>query len=367
MANATALRETLSHEGPFASVHLDASHDTEDAVKLAELRWRAAREQLEALNAPSQTISALADAMDGPPPVGRAGRLLVAAENVVLVDEYLSEPPAQLSVRVSSLPYLLPLTDWSEREVPHVAVAVDETGADVLAVDANGVVLTEAVAGANRPVHKVRAGGWAHRNMQRHAEENVRRNVTDVAAEVARLAERTDARLIAIAGDPRVRSQLRDALPDNRRHLVAEIDHGRAEDPSHHAVDDEIDALLAARQRAELDELLERFNEAGGAPGLAAQGMRDTTAALRDGNAEILIMDARAVADRTVWTATDHSKVSVSREELHQVGVSDRGEVRADEALPAAAIATGTEVVAILGDEPRLDLANGVGAVLRHR
>src|SRR2546423_227141 len=40
------LRDLLDYGGPFASVYFDGSHDTEDAGKELELRWRAIRKQL---------------------------------------------------------------------------------------------------------------------------------------------------------------------------------------------------------------------------------------------------------------------------------------------------------------------------------
>jgi Bacterial archaeo-eukaryotic release factor family 2 len=365
MVNLTTLRDMLTHDGPFASVHMDASHDTEDAAKLADLRWRAVRDELTALDTPAATIDALADAIDRPPPVGRAGRLMVAAGDRVLVDEYLAEPPAQPSVRVSACPYLLPLAGWHEHDIPYVAVAVDQIGADLYAVDAHGAVRTEEMAGHDHPVHKVRGGGWSHLSLQRRAEETVRRNITDVAAEVAGLAGRVDARVIIVAGDARARAQLRQALPENHQRLVAEIDHGRPEDPSHHTVDRDIGGILAAQHDADRDELLDRFDR-GRAHGLAAQGLPGTTAALRDGNVEVLLIDGRTVGEKTVWTGSDPAMVAAGREELHELGVSGRAELRADEALPAAAIAIGADVFAALGDDPRLELTNGVGAVLRH-
>jgi peptide subunit release factor 1 (eRF1) len=283
----------------------------------------------------------------------------------VLVDEYLSAVPARPGVRLSTLPYLLPLAGWHEHDIPYVAVAVDQIGADVYAVDANGTALTEELAGRDHPVHKVHGGGWSHRNLQRHAEETVRRNVTDVAAEVATLADRVGARVIILAGDAPARAQLREALPEGHRRIVSEIDHGRTEDPSHHTVDRDITQILAEHHRDDRDELLDRFDR-GRAHGLSAQGLADTAAALRTGNVEVLLIDGRAVGDRSVWTGSDPALVATDRDELHEIGVSGRAEVRADEALPAAAIATGAEVYAALGDDPELELANGVGAVLRH-
>ena len=46
------LRDVATAPGPFASVYLDASHDTEDAAKIAELRWRGLRDQLADPGAP---------------------------------------------------------------------------------------------------------------------------------------------------------------------------------------------------------------------------------------------------------------------------------------------------------------------------
>ncbi|HEX2133804.1 MAG TPA: Vms1/Ankzf1 family peptidyl-tRNA hydrolase [Actinophytocola sp.] len=363
--NLTALRKTLDHRGPFASVHLDASHDTEDAAKVTELRWRAVREELTERDTPDPTLGALEDALDRAPPAGRAGRLLVAAGDAVLVDEYLPAPPAQPVVRVSALPYLLPLADWSRRDVPYVVVSVDRTGAEVRAVRADGSTHTEDVEGREHPVHKVRGAGMAHRNVQRHTEETVKHNIGEVAEEVARQVRNTDAQLLALAGDPEARTRLREALPAECREIVAEIEHSRVADPTHDTVERDVADLLAEQRRVEQDRVLERFR-AGGGHGLAVQGLAATTAALREANVEVLLVDARAVGDATVWAGTDPTMVATDRADLHRIGVSERLDARADEALPAAALASGAEIVAATGDEPALELAGGVGAILRH-
>lgn len=363
--NLTALRETLGHRGPFASVHLDASHDTEDAAKVTELRWRAIRDQLAAQDAPDPTLGALDEALDQPPPAGRAGRLLVAAGNEVLVDEYLPAPPAQPMARVSPLPYLLPLADWNQRGVPHVVVTVDRTGADLRAVDGDGTTRDEDVSGRDHPVHKVRSGGMSHLNMQQHTDETVRRNLADVAQEAVRLVRDVDARLLVLAGDAGPRAQLRDELPESCQRIAVEIEHSRPPGTGEDVIEDELAELLTERRRAERDEVLERFRTATG-HGLAVQGLAATTAALRDANVEVLLIDARAAADATVYTGTEPNMVAVDRDELHRVGVSERLHVPADEALPAAALAVGADILATSGDEPPLELKNGVGALLRH-
>ncbi|HEX9336058.1 MAG TPA: hypothetical protein VF892_09230, partial [Pseudonocardiaceae bacterium] len=100
------LRELVGATGPFSSVYLDASHDTEDAAHQTELRWQATRSDLASLGTGPRAIEAIGRAMlDRPPPVGTAGRAVIAAGDTVVADEPLPVPPAQSIVRYADLPY----------------------------------------------------------------------------------------------------------------------------------------------------------------------------------------------------------------------------------------------------------------------
>ncbi|MCP2242435.1 hypothetical protein [Lentzea aerocolonigenes] len=82
------LRDVATAPGPFALVHLVASHDTEDAAKVTELRWRGLRDQLEDQGTPEETLAALDEAVPAAdPPAGKAGRVLIASGAQVLVDK----------------------------------------------------------------------------------------------------------------------------------------------------------------------------------------------------------------------------------------------------------------------------------------
>lgn len=149
----TRLRELVTANGPFASVYFDDSHDTADAAKLLDLRWREAREELARQGAPEETLDVMETAVrDSAPPVGSSGRALVAAGDHVVLDERLDEPPAQQVARLSDLPYLLPLVEHGEQAPPYVVVVVDHVGADVTAHDEQGRVLEErTVEGSDHP------------------------------------------------------------------------------------------------------------------------------------------------------------------------------------------------------------------------
>lgn len=360
-----ALRDLLTYEGPFASVYFDGSHDTEDADKELELRWRAIREQLVESGAPERTVTALEDVVRaGFRPVGRAGRFLIGAGDAVPIDEYLPDPPPLPVVRVSELPYLVPLTTSRPPALPHVVVIVDKIGAELRAVGADGEVLAEVtVTGQDHPVHKVRGGGWSHRRIQQSVEETVKHNIARVAEQTAQLVRETGARLLVLAGDVEPEAMLRRAIPPACAQIAAEIHAGRPHDPeSRHAFDAEVADVVAAKWRQEQAALAGQFDaELNRDGGLAVQGLEATTAALREANVATLVLDERNLGDRTVWTGSPPYLVAVEQADLDTFGVAERTQARADEALPAAAIAIGADV---LVNGHRLD--DGVGALLRH-
>lgn len=363
-----ALREVLGHAGPFASVHLDARYTTEDAAKLLGLRWRAARSELTEQSTPESTLTALDDAIDATrPPVGHAGRLLVAAGDTVLVDTYLPAPPARPHARLSRLPYLLPLATWDSAAVPHVVVVVDRTGADLRAVDATGMVRAmDRLTGVEHPVHKIRGGGWSHRNIQQHADETARHNVHEVADAAASLVGDVDARLLILAGDSQSRRQLHDMLPVRCKEIATEVEHARATQVSHSTIEETISALLAEYRQAEWDHVLARFRAECDSPdGLAVHGLPATAAALREANVSMLLANPDTLARTTVWTGGQLAMVATGPGELPPEYGSHR-QAPSDEALPAAAIVTGAEILASAEGDTRSELPDGVGALLRH-
>lgn len=351
------LRRVLEHPGPFATVHLDASHNTANAAHELELRWRTAREELSAKGADGDTLAALDEVMREPA-VGRAGRLLVAARGEVLLNHWLPDPPPAPTTRVGPLPYLLPLVELEAGRVPYVAAVVNKIGADVRAVDADGVVRTEhATEGEDHPVHKVGGGGWAHLHIQHNVEETVHRNARLVADELAGLVDDVHARLLVVGGEPQAVAELRDVLAPRCQAILAEV-------PGRREADEEFakaaDDLAAERARAEQEALVERFAGAlNDDDGLAVRGLADATAALREHNASAVVLGD--VADATVWIADEPKTLALTEEELRATGAAEATEVRADEALPAFGVLVGAEVVST--PEPVMD---GVGVLLRH-
>jgi Bacterial archaeo-eukaryotic release factor family 2 len=367
VVNIDPLRELTRHGGPFASVYLDFSHDTEDAPAQLELRRRAIRDDLADQGADEATVAAVDSAIAGhEPAVGRAGLALIVADGVVLLDQTLRRPPPLPMVRFSELPYLLPLAEAAEPAVSHVVVVVDRVGADLRAVDRDGKAVTEEqVSGADHPIHKVRGGGWAHRSMQRRVEETAKSNVEDVAEEAGRLATQVGARVVVIAGEVQARTALLAALPGPAREVAVEAQAGgRADGTDDDALSDEIAEAVERVVKADRDAVLETYRaELGRGTGRAVQGLAATVAALREGNAEVLLANPRPLGDTTVWASSSQpEQLGHSAGELPDLGVTDAVQRRADEAIPLAAISVGAD----LQVDPELDLNEGVGVLRRY-
>lgn len=355
--NSTTLREVIGHSGPFASVYLDFSHDTEDAARQLRLKWESARAELADRGADEATTTALEHAFNEHTPAeGRGGLALIAADGDVLIDEELPEPPATPVVRWSPLPFVLPLLD--SEPMPYVLAVADKEGADLLAVDAERMT-EKTVDGESHPLHKVPHGGWSHRSMHRRVEATVKRNADAVAAEIEKLVTDVSARRVLVAGEVQARAELLAALSPHLRELAVELTSGgRAAGTDRAALAEEIDQVMggvAAQRRA---KLLEDYQAD------PVRGLPAVTAALREANAETLVVAPEALENHTVWCSpASPAQIGVDDRALRGLGLPDLTEVPAAEALPAAALAVGaTVVIAPAG----MELADGVGVRPRH-
>ena len=139
------LRPLLTARGPFASVYFEDSHDTQDADTQLELRWRGLREQLQELGADESMTAGMERVVLGArPPVGHSGRGVIACGDGVVLDEHLIRPTATPIVRLSKLPYVIPIIEHGVEDRSYLVVAVDHTGAD-LTIHAGSTRRTEPV------------------------------------------------------------------------------------------------------------------------------------------------------------------------------------------------------------------------------
>lgn len=357
----TAVREGAGVR--FASVYYDSSHDTADAAKVQELRWREARSDLHEQGADDATLAALDRAIEHHrPTIGRGGHGLIAAEGEVVLSAELGTPPARPVHRWSPLPYVIPLVAQSPPRVPHLVVSVNRVGAELIAVGRDGEVAEQRTVTGHEQVHEPKPAGLPPPgHLREHVQERVRQNIADVADVVVELAEKVAAKLIVLSGETRGRSALREHLPHHLRSMSVEV-------PASHEpgeLTEKVRGFVADRQAERTAGVIERFRgELDGSGRQAVQGIDATCGALREANVETLLLGFEAEAtEELVFAGSDPIEIATEADQLDDLGISPAHRRRADEAIPIAAVAVGADLVYTDGE---LEPDDGFGALLRH-
>jgi peptide chain release factor subunit 1 len=343
------LRPLLTAPGPFTSVYFDDSHDTQNAADQLDLRWRGLRDQLVELGVDESVTADIGHAvMDLRPPIGRSGRAVVAGADGVVLNEHLLRPTARPIVRVSKLPYVIPIVEHGFQDLNYVLVAVDHSGADI-SVHVDGALRTETVDGGDG-------------DPQLRTDEAARKNLRAVADRVEKLL-RDGAEAAFVVGEVRSRSDFLATLPHQVKTLVAELQVGARH--SGHDLDEvqqAIEVVSLKRQLAVIDDAAQRFTaEVGRQSGLAAEGLGPVCSGLRQGAVETLIIGD--IGEETVVADDELTTVAPDADVLSEQGAAAARTLRADEALPMFAVSVGASLVRT---DERIAPADGVGAVLRH-
>jgi hypothetical protein len=359
--------------GPYATVYLDASHDSEDAQHALSLRWAARRDELAEQGADEPTLAALDDAVTGAEPVvGRAGRVLVAAGGQVLLDRTVPEPPARPSATWGPAPDLMPLLLDAPEPLTVVVVRVDKTGGEILlAGRGERLQEVESIEGRTENLHKTRGGGIGAWSVQHRVEQNWRDNVADVAGHVDAEVRRAGARVLVLAGDVQSRTLLRDALAERSAGIAVDLEHsgGRS------GADDEelataVDAAARDAVDAERQTVLDRLDqEIGRSGGLAVGGLEPVLEALRAEQVDTLLLDGGVSRDGELWVGEVPSQLATDPERLRGLGSEPAGRVPVDGALLNAAAASGAAFQPLGGGRTGLvgkPVEDGVAALLRY-
>lgn len=343
----------LAHAaGPFVSVYFDDSHDTGDAAAQLDARLRDVRKHLEEQSVDSATIEMIEQAVRAShPPVGHSGRAVIArldgTQSEIMLDEHLLRSPTSTLVRVSELPYLVPVVEHGMLHTAYLTAAVDNTGADITVH--GGGSHTESV--EETPAH----------GSPRRVQESIRKNIRDVADRITHLVDESGAQIVFVTGEVKARAELVAALPERVTEKAVELrGGGRTAGTDEAEVHQEMSEEFHRRRLAVIEDAAARF-AAGRGTGLAVEGLNDVTAALRDGAVETLIIGE--VGDATVVADSDLALVAPSADALSALGGAPARVLRADEALPLLAVATGAKLICA-GEG--LHPVDGIGAVLRY-
>ncbi|MEU6562721.1 baeRF2 domain-containing protein [Nocardia nova] len=344
------LRELLDHEGPFASVYLGA---LDGAIDTVGQRSTAVCDALAEQGATPTLIDAVAEGLEQPGPP-RAGQAVIADPAGLRVRAALPAPPDSMQIRLSALPYVLPLLWLRPPATPYAVAVVDSAGARLESVDAHGEHDKREIA-ADPPG---RHGGRSQRSRRRRADAASERTAAWVTGELARMADACGAELIVVAGEDGARAALAEIFTADPRPLVTLEGFTRAAGLDSGELHRQIGRILLdrdhTRRTARVAALTSDCEH-----GRAVQGLPATTRALREHDLDTLLIDPGELGDRTVRVGATPSQVMP----VDRVPGPPMLR-RADEALPLAALAADAGIVTV---EPQHALADGVGGLLRHR
>lgn len=245
------IRPLNDSDGPFATVVLDATHDTADATEQYRLRWRDLRERLADSGADSSALAVLDEAVTAADaPDGTAGRVLVADATRVLLDRHTEVPPERGTATWGAVPDLLGVLGAVGEDVATVVVALDRTGGRIRVVDGT---VEEVSTDSGGPLHKANVAGPGEGSADARVEETWKRNARAVAERVDTIVRGGNADLLVVAGDAESRARLRDELPPASAGIMAEIENTGGTAPEQ--VDDTVRAAAdevreARRHRA---------------------------------------------------------------------------------------------------------------------
>jgi hypothetical protein len=361
----------LTAPGPYATAYLDATLAKELGPQEVTARWRALRASLAEQGADDATLDAMEAAVGTHTEVpGPHGQVLLASGGQLRMDSVLPAPPRRQTARWAPLPHLMPMVAQLGPVVPYVLALVDRTGGDVVVRGPHGAQ-ESTVQGDEYQVHKTGVGGWAELRYQHRVENTWEANARLVAESVESGVRRVGARLVVVAGDVRARTALVDALGERARGLAVQLDHGSRADGADEEKFTAAVSEAVARVAAEQDgDVLARFAEARGraASGvgdrLAATGLADTLTALRQAEADTLLIVDDPSSNALAWIGPDPVHLALTAEELTELGVREPVRDRLDAALVRAAAGTDAAVVTLA--QGQLDLPDGLGATLRY-
>jgi hypothetical protein len=353
------LQDIYSHPGPYVTVHMDVSRNTEDAPQQLEARWTNARQELERQGVSRELIEEIGRRLQEPTEMpGEVRRTIIAAGGEVVFDDALAGHTAWPEiVSCGDLPDVSGWVHQADGQVPFLLVVADREGADLDFYRA----LTHTdrthsqVEGESLHIHKYQGGGWSHRRFQQRSENQWESNAREVADEIRGLVARHRPRVVVMAGDERARTSIADALEGVQCAVEQVSAGGRAAGSSEEALWDDVRRVLGRIEADDQQRLTGRLEEKWGQGNGAVLGVEDVVEALVQRKVDTLIVDLQKAHDLTVdpsrFPGLPIPEQAVTRKELP-----------ADQVLVAAGAATDAAIAVLPAAQSK---GGGIAAMLR--
>jgi len=354
-----SIQDVFTSEGPYISVHIDVSRDTEDARQQVDARWTTLRHELEHHDVDGELIEQIGERVREQTSLpGEVRRTVVAAADRVLFDDVRAGHTIwQEGTSFGPLPELSGWLHQVDGQIPFLLVRADKEGASIDFYQG-----TTRPNGEHREVHgvtlhikKVPEGDWAQKQYQQRSENVWKENAEKVAEAVRQATAKHRPRVVVLAGDPRARTEIVTALEGHPLELVQVEAGGRAAGSSEEALWADVERVLAALEAHDEKEIADRLMQDTGRQEGAARGLPEVLDALVRGQVERLVLDLEAAHELRV-NPKEHPGLP-----LPEPAASSES-LPADQVLVAAGAATDARLSLLPKDQTK---GAGVAALLR--
>lgn len=367
------LKPLLGHQGPFVTLHLDATPSEQAAERDVEGRWNAARKDLVQQGAPPAVLDAVAEVVLRPTRVpGPHGRVVIADDTGVLVDRVVNNPPTGTTCSWAPVPALLQAALAADESVELLKVAVDRQGADFLRAGPGGKVHSTFQA-PHDEIEKSGSNAVKRARIESRAEDSWERNAEAVAAEIERHVAETRPELVLLTGDKRAVPLARAALtPPTAEKVIEVAGGGRGGGVHEGAFAERVGEALDSYRERRRERVLAELRQELGRESNAVTSVDDVVAVLARGQVKELVLaeeygtGTAPMNGRMLWIGPDPMHIAASRSDLEDIGVTERlEELPSSVALVRAAV--GQDAGLTFAPEGSVQLMDGVAATLRWR
>lgn len=276
----------------------------------------------------------------------------------------LAAPIEENELFVHNQPHLYLLAKLHDQYPTYAAVIADTDEAHIFVFGMRTKLNQHSLEGVK--FRRTQAGGWSQARYQRHIDEFRDQHVKEMMDELDRIVKEDRIEHIIFAGDEVLLPLLRDNLPQHLAEKVFDIVKMDVRTPEREVLQLTLEAMQKRDAESDADKV-QRLLDAYRSGGLGVLGVRQTLAALRNGQADDLLISARLEN-----IEPDHEKAirDMLEKELgvlsEPAGQDGDLQIILSDALVTRARQTGAKVT-FIEDPALLEKAGGVGALLRYR
>lgn len=284
--------------------------------------------------------------------------LIIKGDEVI--ERFETSIPFENQVAYRRFPWISQLAFISEEFEPYAVVHIDSRSAHIFEL-ALGEIIDSS--GIHTEINKrIDRGGWSRVHYQRAYEDEKLGHVQDVGRELTDLVARHRYKRIVVIGSEKVRSQLRDNVPQDVGRRIIDADN-----VSSRAGDKELlDRAVSYFQRAEEEEesaKMDRVIREIHSSSMGVSGLEDTLTYLARGQAYEVLMDAGLSKSGT--QCGDCSMLfQTSTDRCHVCESTNVNQVDLKEAVTRTALQFGSKLEFVKHDSFRSRLG-GAAALLR--